>query len=511
MSTGVPDRVVLYDGGCGLCLRSVNLVIDHDPAGTLRFASLRSDLGRALVAGSGRDPDDLDTLLFLEDGRVHDRSEGALRIARHLERPWCFLSWLRVVPRPLRDAVYRLVAARRLAWFGTAEGCRLPSPELVARFLDGGPWVGASAVAEGPPTAPAELTPPVPWRPDPAVRVAPLGAAHVAAADALVAAQGGSIFQRSGWRRAVARSFGHADHSLGAWRGGELVGVLPLMRSPRLLGGRNLISTPYGVYGGPVAVEEGVAASLVEAGAREAHDLGAGRLELRSRAPLPVEGLVASDLYVTFEKPLPGDFDEVLASMKKDERRLVRRAADTHGLVVETGDHLLAELTELFHASKRRLGSPGLPEGWFRALLEELPGQVVLHRARRGRETLAISLSFVDGGSLRMYYIGTDEGANERFATTSFLIAELQRWAIARGLSTFDLGRSRADAGAARFKRNQGFVAAPLHYAYLLVRDRELPSFHPSNPRTAVLRRTWSRLPAPVCEALSGALARYLP
>ncbi len=86
-----------------------------------------------------------------------------------------------------------------------------------------------------------------------------------------------------------------------------------------------------------------------------------------------------------------------------------------------------------------------------------------------------------------------------------------ERWAIARGLSTFDLDRSRADAGAARFKRNQGFVAAPLHYAYLLVRDRELPSFHPSNPRTAALRRTWSRLPAPVCEALSGALARYLP
>jgi predicted N-acyltransferase len=214
---------------------------------------------------------------------------------------------------------------------------------------------------------------------------------------------------------------------------------------------------------------------------------------------------------VTFEKSLPESHEEVLASMKKDERRLVRRAADTHGLEVREGAHFLDELTELFHSSKRRLGSPGLPRAWFAALLEELPGEVALHAVRRGDETLAVSLSFVDGDSLRMYYIGTAEGANESYATTSFLISELQRWAIERGLRVFDLGRSRRDAGAARFKRNQGFTAAPLHYAHGLVRDTGLPSFHPSNPRTAVLRRTWARLPRAVCVALSEQVAPYLP
>jgi len=329
--------------------------------------------------------------------------------------------------------------------------------------------------------------------------------------DALVRELGGSLFQRSGWRRCVAQQFDHTPCDLVAQRGGQIVGALALQRCRTPFGGMHLISSPYGVYGGPVGRSEEIRHALVDAALEEARARSVGRLELRSREPLEHPQLQSSDLYVTFEKPLPGSWEEVLSGMKKDERRLVRRAADAHGLVLDEGPWYVDELAELFHASKQRLGSPGLPVAWFRALQEELGPEVVLHRARRGDETLAVSLSFVDGDALRMYYIGTAPHANRAYSATSFMIAELQRWALERGLKVFDLGRSRRDAGAVKFKTNQGFQPTPLHYAYGLVGTQELPSFNPSNPRTAVLRRTWARLPAWLCVQLSGALTRYLP
>ena len=87
----------------------------------------------------------------------------------------------------------------------------------------------------------------------------------------------------------------------------------------------------------------------------------------------------------------------------------------------------------------------------------------------------------------------------------------LQEWAVERGFRHFDFGRSRKDSGAFKFKTNQGFEGRPLYYRYHLVRDRGLPSFNPSNPRTAVLRNAWSRMPIWAVRPLSDRLARYLP
>ncbi|MCB9915169.1 MAG: GNAT family N-acetyltransferase [Planctomycetes bacterium] len=320
----------------------------------------------------------------------------------------------------------------------------------------------------------------------------------------------GTTFHRPAWRRAVERSFGHASADLAAWRGEELVGVLPLMRCRGLTGTTHLVSAPYAVYGGPLAHADEVRAALVERALDEARGLGVGRLELRTRERLEHAGLVPSDLYVTFRKPLPASWDEVLKGMKKDERRLVRRAADTHGLELCEGPWFVSDLARLFLESKQRLGSPGLPVEWFEHLLRELGDGAVVHGVRRGSELLAVSLSFVDHGELRMYYIGTTEDANRAYATTSFLIAELQRWGLERGLTGFDLGRSRRDAGAVTFKRNQGFEAEPLHYAYGLVRSKALPSLTPSNPRTRFLREAWSRLPGWMASRLSARLAKHL-
>jgi predicted DCC family thiol-disulfide oxidoreductase YuxK len=126
---------VLFDGVCNLCNGSVLFVIDRDPSAHFHFAALQSDAGRALLRQHGYAGADLSSIVLVDGGRLYTRSTAALRIARRLAWPWRLLYALIVVPRPLRDAVYDLVARNRYRWFGREEACRVPTPELRGRFL----------------------------------------------------------------------------------------------------------------------------------------------------------------------------------------------------------------------------------------------------------------------------------------------------------------------------------------------------------------------------------------
>jgi predicted DCC family thiol-disulfide oxidoreductase YuxK len=133
--------VLLYDGTCGFCAESVQLVLRHDRAGTLRFAALQGAMGAAVRR---RHPglERVDSVVWLEPdgpdgpGRVLTRSDAALRIARYLGGWWHLARVGRLVPRPLRDAAYDLVARHRHRLLAGGPACLVPGPEVRARFLD---------------------------------------------------------------------------------------------------------------------------------------------------------------------------------------------------------------------------------------------------------------------------------------------------------------------------------------------------------------------------------------
>jgi predicted DCC family thiol-disulfide oxidoreductase YuxK len=127
--------IVLFDGVCNLCNGSVQFLLKRDPEGRFRFAALQSDAGRRLMAEHGLAVDGLSSVVLIEGGKAWQESSAALRIARHLPGAWKLLRVFAAVPRPLRDAVYRWIARNRYRWFGKAETCWLPTPELKARFL----------------------------------------------------------------------------------------------------------------------------------------------------------------------------------------------------------------------------------------------------------------------------------------------------------------------------------------------------------------------------------------
>ncbi|MCC6623466.1 MAG: DUF393 domain-containing protein [Deltaproteobacteria bacterium] len=130
-----PEHLVLYDGVCGLCDRSVRWLIRRDARGLLRFAPLQGETTARLRATIPGIPDDLTSVVYLRGARVHLRSKAFLYLAWHLRWPWRVFWGLRWFPALLGDLPYRLVAALRYRVFGKKDACSLPAPEERARFL----------------------------------------------------------------------------------------------------------------------------------------------------------------------------------------------------------------------------------------------------------------------------------------------------------------------------------------------------------------------------------------
>lgn len=140
MSAGA-RAIVLYDGHCGLCDRSVQWLLKHDRRGELLFAPLQGETARAyLDAARAVDGGGLDTMVLVErdergDETISVRSQAALRIVRRLGPPWSLLGAARILPRFAAEALYRWVSRNRARWFGTLDACRVPDEATRRRFL----------------------------------------------------------------------------------------------------------------------------------------------------------------------------------------------------------------------------------------------------------------------------------------------------------------------------------------------------------------------------------------
>lgn len=157
--------ILLYDGVCGLCNRLVQFILRRDPAGVFRFAALQGELAGRILARHGADARDLDTVYVAVDHELPDehllpRSDAVIFILRHLGAAelrsartgggpiptqagltpstfWRMMGrLLQLVPRPLRDWGYGIVARNRYRLFGRYDTCPLPTGDTRSRFLE---------------------------------------------------------------------------------------------------------------------------------------------------------------------------------------------------------------------------------------------------------------------------------------------------------------------------------------------------------------------------------------
>ena len=340
------------------------------------------------------------------------------------------------------------------------------------------------------------------------LRLRPLDDRSAPAWDAFVAAMpGGSFFHRATWSRVIERAFGHRCHYTLAEQDGAIAGVLPLVHVRTALFGNTLVSTPFCVYGGPLAADRATAAAL------EAHadalraKLGASALELRERQAVGGDGLVRSDLYVTFRKPITGDDDANMKSIPRKQRAMVRKGIQ-NGLT-SVCDRNVGVLHRVYAESVRNLGTPVYSRRYFTILSEAFADCSDIVTVLDGERPIASVLNFYFRDEVLPYYGGGTAQARQR-AGNDFMYWEVMRRAAARGCRLFDFGRSKQGTGSFAFKHNWGFEPERLHYRYHLAPGAAIPDHNPLNPKYRLFIAAWKHLPLAVANLLGPPIVRGL-
>lgn len=137
VSAEIPGAIVLFDGVCNLCNGAVRFIVRRDRQRHFRYASLQGETGRILLSRHFPEPGGApDSIILIEDGKAYVRSEAVLRILRRLGPYRMIVPALRLIPLPLRDFLYRLIAGNRYRLFGKRDRCMIPSSGTKSLFMD---------------------------------------------------------------------------------------------------------------------------------------------------------------------------------------------------------------------------------------------------------------------------------------------------------------------------------------------------------------------------------------
>lgn len=129
------QAVILYDGYCKLCSRSLQFVIRRDRKNKFSYVSLQSEQGAALISEMAKDKQYADSIVYYDGENFYQRSTAVLKILRRLKRGWQFFYIFMLVPRVLRDLVYNFIARNRYDWFGRRNDCYIPDNQAHSKKI----------------------------------------------------------------------------------------------------------------------------------------------------------------------------------------------------------------------------------------------------------------------------------------------------------------------------------------------------------------------------------------
>jgi len=317
----------------------------------------------------------------------------------------------------------------------------------------------------------------------------------------------GTFFHLAAWRAVIERGFGHPTHYTMAEQDGSIVGILPLAHVKTLLFGNTLVSLPFCVYGGPLAVDAETATALESHAGSLMRGTKVSAIEFRHRDQANSGWIERPELYVTFRKPIEADADKNLKAIPRKQRAMVRKGMQNGLVSIVTAETDV--LHRVYAESVRNLGTPVFPRRYFRLLVEAFSECCdVVTVVDRDRPIAAV-MNFYYRDEVLPYYGGGTTEARHR-AGNDFMYWEVMRRAAARGYRLFDFGRSKLGTGSYAFKRNWGFQPVPLHYRYKLGPGQAIPDHNPLNPKYRLFIAAWKRLPLPLANAIGPHIVRGL-
>lgn len=316
----------------------------------------------------------------------------------------------------------------------------------------------------------------------------------------------GTAYHLAEWREVLHRAFDHRTHYLLVERRGAIRGILPLAETKSLLFGHALVSTPFCMYGGILAIDDDAHAVLERAACDLARRLQVDYIEMRDRKRRHPQWPY-KDLYVTFRKEISDDAEKNMLAIPRKQRAMVRKGIKM-GLRAEVDEHVDRHYN-MYSESLRNLGTPVFSKRFVEALKESFGDACDIVTIFNGDRPVASVLNLYFRDEVLAYCGGGTQEARA-VAGNDFMYWEVMERARQRGCRIFDYGRSKRGSGAFDFKTYWGFEPEPLYYEYYLVNRKDVPNLSPANPKYRGVIDLWRRLPLRLTQLLGPVLAKHL-
>jgi len=318
-----------------------------------------------------------------------------------------------------------------------------------------------------------------------------------------------SGYHRTGWADIIAGAFGHRVRRLVAESSRGIEGVLPLVQFRSRLFGRFAVSLPFVNYGGVVADSPAAERLLLNEAVRECLASGARHLELRhtvQRFP----DLPSKRHKVAMTLAVAADPDRQWQGLDRKVRNLVRKAEKSGMRPSNGGAELVPAFYDVFARNMRDLGTPVYAPGFFARILDRFPEEARVFCVFGGERPVAASIVCWHRNTIEVPWASSLREFNQ-YSPNMLLYWSMLRFAIERGFTTFDFGRSTRDEGTYHFKRQWGAEPADLVWEYWTAPGEPVPDLSPKNPRFARAIALWQRLPVKVTNRVGPGIARNIP
>ncbi|MDE1466583.1 FemAB family XrtA/PEP-CTERM system-associated protein [Aurantiacibacter sp. D1-12] len=325
--------------------------------------------------------------------------------------------------------------------------------------------------------------------------------------EAFVAEQGGSVFHRPAWLRAVEHGTGNRALGIVSEKDGAITGWLPLTEVHSPVFGRVLASSGFAVEGGVLADSENAVRMLCDGAQELAVRLSCPSIELRGGNVSP-DWQVQTESHCGFVQPLAGDDEAQLLQIPRKQRAEVRKGLKNDLRVTvgnEEKDH--AAHYAVYAESVRNLGTPVFPRSLFDATLDRLNADILT--VWQGETPVASVLSLYHDGAVMPYW-GGGTWAARGLRANDLMYYKLMLHARERGCDRFDFGRSKTESGAYFFKKNWGFEPEPLSYASWTAPGHESRDADPTSAKHQARIALWKKLPTALTNRLGPLIARGL-
>ena len=342
------------------------------------------------------------------------------------------------------------------------------------------------------------------------VRQADLGSAsECERIEAFVAERGATPFHRPAWLLAIEEGTGQRARGLVAERAGGIAGWLPLTEVRTPLFAPALVSSGFGVGGGPLADSEATSAALCHAAQELAQRHAVSSVELRGGSA-PEGWQKISGKHANFARPLAADREAELEAIPRKARAEVRKCLRSPLEIVSgrDGDHLAA-FYRCYAASVHNLGTPVFPRKLFAAVLDRFGEDAdIVTALHEGRAVSSVLSLYHDGAVMPFWGGGGTEAralkSNER------VYFELMDHGRARGCTRYDYGRSKVGSGPYNFKKWQGFEPEPLTYWSWTPPGASARNIDPTDEGYSSSIALWKKLPLSVATRIGPFIARGL-